>query len=961
MSSIDPVAAGNVLHQFRLLARVGSAVWRAEDVRNGKTVAVKILTKQLPRDATRREALVRDVRLNAAIFHPFLVPVTEIAVAGDVLLMIMEFVEGQGIGSRVNGKPLARNEFFALSYQISEVLRFLHEKSRKHGNLNADSVMVTSSGQIRLCGLNASNILPRPDTASTTYQQRASDPRSVAYMAPEQIASQTVDISSDLFSFGLVMYEMATGRAAYQGATGAEIARKIVEEQPPSPKSLNPAIDNAVMLVLGRCLFKDPFRRFKDAKAVGDEIARQDPDARLLAAEASARVTTVAPAVPQVARQAILFVADVANYEELAILDANGAAKIAARMQQLLGEAVYLFDGTVIDPFGPRMIAELPNVEAALEAGRKGEFDFSNEEEGTNPIEVRLLLHAGEVTVSEGTVTGEPIERAMAALQQLQPQILFITEEFVKAGRPNVRLRDAGGKGGLKLFTIVPAEPVPIEITTLELDAIAAAEEADARAAAEAEAEIRRKKRSRALLLGSIAAVVLLAILFVGWRMLSGSAAGRDAVAVRSRGPLPASAEHPRRIALEPFAVEGSDPVLTGRANAIRVTSIEVLRAFPELKIADPAADSMLFSAQVRAGGAGPELLPTAGKATGTSLLIPDVATGVQSVVQWVLQQVHLPQRPAFSSAAAVNSLADCLTIADPVKSEAALRAALAADPSFLPAQIVAMNFFEAKGNDRDALAAAKQVAQLDPKNLDATRHIARESLRVGDVREAFSAYNRILVKKPNDLETLNVVARYAAGVGDAARFNAALSRLRSAPPNLVAAHDPDIMLAAGRMEAAIDQYYDVEVKVPNNPMLSLKIGRISVLRRSMPIADIELKKLERSDPNYGFHLLKAYVAAQQSNRASAEAELKQAQAASAAGDDFYTSAAEVYAILADASQVVSSLEAAAERREPTISYVLMNHLFDYVQSDPRYQKVRARLAAQQEEMRAALAQVNLS
>ena len=97
-------------------------------------------------------------------------------------------------------------------------------------------------------------------------------------MAPEQITNQQVTPQTDVFSMGVVMYEVATGRRPYLAASAAEIAHKIVEEQPPSPKAVNPAIDFAVLNVMGKCFFKDPYRRHKDAKAIIDDIVKVDGD-----------------------------------------------------------------------------------------------------------------------------------------------------------------------------------------------------------------------------------------------------------------------------------------------------------------------------------------------------------------------------------------------------------------------------------------------------------------------------------------------------------------------------------------------------------------------------------------------------------------------------------------------------------------------------------------------------------
>jgi hypothetical protein len=147
-------------------------------------------------------------------------------------------------------------------------------------------------------------------------------------------------------------------------------------------------------------------------------------------------------------------------------------------------------------------------------------------------------------------------------------------------------------------------------------------------------------------------------------------------------------------------------------------------------------------------------------------------------------------------------------------------------------------------------------------------------------------------------------------------------------------------------------------MKEPNNPALCLKIGRIAVLRRSLPIADLELKKLQDNDPLYGYHMLKAYLAAQKNDRAEADVELTTAQPAARPWDDFWTSSAEIYAMVGDNKSVISALQQAADHGEPTVGYVLTHPLFGYLRNDPAFQEVRARLLAGRETMRAALAQI---
>ena len=942
--------------------RVGTSVWLAEDTRNGKRVAIKLLSKQLPKDDARRESLIREVRVAAALYHQFLVPIQEIVAIGDNLVMVMDVVEGMAVSRKLAGRPVERSEFFRIAYQLATVVKYLHTKEKLHGNINGDAVIVTTDGQVKLGGLNLTNLLRR-DRTSQQYQQKGSDPRCVAYIAPEQIAAQAIDEKTDIFSLGAVFYEIATGKVPFQGATAADIARAIVEGQPASPKSINPAIDNGVMTILGACLFKDPFKRQRDAKALLDSIAQLDSAAVEFAMQFERKTVPGAAAATE-KRRTILFIADVANYDELAAANPEAAAKAAARMQQVLGEAVYLFDGKVVDPFGTRLIAELPSVESALEAGRKGEFDFSPDQtvSVSDRLKIRMLLHAGELELTDGVPGGADVEKGIAALAHLAPNTLFISEEFVKDGRGQVRLRDAGAKGGLKLFTIVPAEPPPVAVdepepTTADIEA-ELAEEAAALAVAQ------RAARKKQLTMYAIAAsvVVLIGIaVVVMWMRRGSSQAAAPAVAAAPALPVHPTAAHPQTVHLAPFVVEIPDPALAEKASAIRLGATAILRSYPEFRVAEaPAAGAPSFSARVRIGAAGAELIPTSGSKSGTAVPLLDSASGIRSLVEFVTAEVKAQPR-TYAAADALNSFADALlarSLNDTTRADASLRAAMQADPRFLPVQLTAMEFFAIDGKEEDAIAAAKQVVALDPANLGAARKVARASLILGDLNQSFALYQLVLDREPKDAEALNLIARYALATGNTTQFNSALTRLQKVPAMQVSAHAPDVLAASGRLSPAVDRYYDLSPEMRNSPALALKIGRLTVLRHSMPLAEDELKKLEQSDPLYGYHMLKAYMAAENRNREEAVKELELALKASLPGDDSWTSAAEVYAILNDTNGVISSLEKAVQRKEPTAAYILANPLFKYLDTDSRFVKVRAALTGQQAEIRTALAQV---
>jgi hypothetical protein len=928
MSSPD---SPELLLQYRLGDRLGNSVWKAEDTRGGKQVAVKILSRQLPRDPAKRDALLRDVRLGAALYHSSIVNIVEVAAAGDTLILVMELVDGRPVSSLVRGTPVDRETFFRVAYQIGDALRLLHAKNVIHGSVGGDAVLLLPGGQAKLCGFNLATFLQKREGMPSAFQQRGSDERAVAYMAPEQITNQPTTVQTDIFSLGLVLYEMATGRPAYQGPSAAEIARKIVGEQPPNPKALNSNVDNAMLTVLGKCLYKDPFRRYKDARAFVDAVTQADPEAAKFAAEI-ARLGVAPPSHGDAKpRNSILFLADIEGYERLETTDPGAASKAAARLQQIVGEAVYLFEGEVVDPFGPRVVAELPSVESALEAARKAEFDVSPDQQEGEHVPIRLLLHAGDVTTKEGLVVGEAVTKGFEVLDALPPSRLYISEEFARHGRSSVRLHDAGARAGVKLYEIAPAEPkaeTKTEIHTAEREAAEAAEE-EARLAALAAAKKRR------LRFAAIAAAFIVVVAGTSVVMLRKPRA-RAAVASAPKPLPPPSAATPRKIVVN---VGGGDPAVVARAAAIHNATLEILRGFPELRVSDAAGpDVTAFMEPLRG---------------------PDAATAIQGVVQAISAKLKLPSR-AMSPAEALNAFADAVEAIganDAAKADVSLRAAMKADPNFLAAHVMAMRFFDKQGKDADALDAAKHVASLDPANADAARTIARAGLRSGDLGAGIGGYATVLRKTPNDVEALNAIGRYACAVPDQAKVAAIARRVA---PQFAAVHAPDLLLAAGRIDDAVGKFYELERQVPNNAALSLKIGRIAVLRHSPEIAEIELKKLQGADPLYSYHLLKAYVAAANNAKADAASELRAAQTASVAGDDFWTCAAEVAVISGDTKGTLDALERAAARKEPTASYVLASPLFRFVASEPRFAKVREALTAEQNEIRAALASIAL-
>ena len=271
MSSTQPIGP------FVIGERVGSSVWLAEDTRNNRRVAVKLLTKQLPKDQAKREALVREIRIAAALYHSFLVPILEITPVGDNLLMVMDVVDGQPMTKKLGGQPLERGELFRIAYQLIGVVKYLHTKGLLHGNISGDSVLVMPDGQVRLGGLNLGNpAAPREHVDGVSAEGERSARGGVHGAGADRHADHRRE-DRRLLDRRRALRD-GHRQAAVSRQCAGDIARAVVEGNPVSPKSVNPDLDKAVLNIVGACLFQDPYKRQKDPKSVAELIERAEPD-----------------------------------------------------------------------------------------------------------------------------------------------------------------------------------------------------------------------------------------------------------------------------------------------------------------------------------------------------------------------------------------------------------------------------------------------------------------------------------------------------------------------------------------------------------------------------------------------------------------------------------------------------------------------------------------------------------
>jgi serine/threonine protein kinase/tetratricopeptide (TPR) repeat protein len=1002
---------GSQLQDYQLLEPIGSSpdLWLAEDGRTGSPVALKILSRNLSTNLLRRQELINELRQKAALRHPCIVSIREVGGAGEILYMTMEVVEGEPL-SRILRRGLPdRIQLFRLAYELIAALEYLHERHLVHGNVAGETVLLTKNATVKLAGFSLANLLDERGQERT--RRRLLDPEAVAYMSPEAIRGAALDPRSDVFSFGCVLYEALTGRTPFSGTTAEEIAQAVISGQPASPKKIRSNVDDDAVAIIGMCLFKDPERRPATAGDVRRAILRAAPelytinlpiDSSDLPGESKAippaiglpidssdllrqaRVAASPPAASHSAsvappsspgRDGVIWVAELANFSELEIAEPSRGRKVAARMQQILGEAAHLFDGTVSDVAGPRMIAEMPDVSRAYQAGRKGEQDLADVLDGREPKpQVRMLLHAGSLNPADASIAGGAVEELDDTLTTVPPGRLFMTQKFVSQSGGILNTERAAGVSG-SLYVGVPGEQVDPESVAVhgvasEENATIAIQQPERPSVAKDPADLTtvvQAPGSHLRILGVAAALVIALSATALW-FSSHREPPVPAVAIAD-DDSPPTPSHPHTIALSSVTSDVSDPELSDRAAKARGAAIEILRSLPQLRVAAEAGKGAdVFGGRVRRTAAGDEIIPlhTGGKLrTGKGATFADAASGAQSLVTWICAQLRIPPPAMSASNDALNNFADAVVAYTARKPESvvdrSLKASLSADPEFVPAQMFAMRVYSERGDIRRARDSARQVLSRNAGNVTALEMMARISSAVGDAVSSIGYWNLTVENDPKNIAAINALGHFALAGNAPSVFQRALVRLREAgAANLGELHEPDLLMASGRIDAAVEKYYDIELKQPDNPALALKIGRLSVLRHSAPIADLELKKLQKLDPDYSAHILEAYIAAQSGQSGRAASELQMAAKSSPIGGDPYTSAAEIAAMTADTKGVVAGLEKALKNSEPTATYVLSDPLFSYLRSDPGFRRVRDSFVAQQEAMKTALLRVKL-
>jgi len=268
---------GTRLGPYELSERIGAGgmgeVYRARDTRLGREVAIKLIRKEASSDAEQVRRFEREARSAAALNHANIATVFEIGDHDGTRFIAMELVEGRTLKQLLEAGPLALPQLLDLATQLSRGLAKAHAAGIVHRDLKPGNLMVTSEGLVKILDFGLARRMTHALDAESGITREGTLLGTVQYMSPEQAAARPLDHRSDQFSFGAILYEMATGKRAFERDTAPQTLAAIIEDEPAPAKTLNAEIPAGLQAIVARCLAKDPAKRYDSTSDLVRELA----------------------------------------------------------------------------------------------------------------------------------------------------------------------------------------------------------------------------------------------------------------------------------------------------------------------------------------------------------------------------------------------------------------------------------------------------------------------------------------------------------------------------------------------------------------------------------------------------------------------------------------------------------------------------------------------------------------
>ncbi|MBZ5498600.1 MAG: protein kinase [Acidobacteriia bacterium] len=424
---------GRPLSHYRILEKLGQGgmgeVFLALDTRLDRKVAIKLLPEELRKDPSARKRLLREAKSAAILDHPFICKVYEADECDDHDYIAMEYIEGRTLQDRLVEGPLPLGDLIHVATEVAEALQVAHDHGIVHRDLKPANVMLGRSGHIKVMDFGVAKLVGLPadvdaQTASTSLTARGAIVGTIDYMAPEQLRGQEVDARSDIFAFGIVLYELLTGSHPFRKSSVAETAHAILSDDPISIQNIS-GISSLLNHLIRKALARNPSDRYQSFR---DLMA----DLRLVRAEGSRKEGRCLEAI---------MVTDIAGYGAAIQRNEALAMQLLEEHWRLLRPIFPRHNGQEIKTIGDGFLVEFSSALQATQCAIDIQQTLAERNSTVPPdrrIELRIGLHLGDVLRRDNDVFGDGVNFASLIKPLSEPGGICISEDVAHQVRNKI-------------------------------------------------------------------------------------------------------------------------------------------------------------------------------------------------------------------------------------------------------------------------------------------------------------------------------------------------------------------------------------------------------------------------------------------------------------------------------------------------------------------------------------------